>query len=226
MEIPATDQLPLPPAQGSPSPTHGSLQHTEHGLEDPIQPVTPQHTAAQRTSPSSPCSSTTSNELVPRVRATHGSSPNQANDYAWSPPEHLYLLHNKPPTKPWAYFIGDSMFKNVSLAGIVSGCQISRKFHPHTESVSWELNNLAAIIPRYSRKLPDGPGLDMIFISVGTNDAARLQRFRGIRNQTDLDHLIHIRIAEWPRQIVELLDGATACLDQFGMACHSPHKHL
>ena len=110
------------------------------------------------------------------------------------------------------------MFKNVNLAGIVSRSQISRKFHPHTELVAWELNSLAAVIPRYGHKIPDGPGLNMILISVGTNDAARLQRLGGIRNQIDLDHLIHIGIAEWPRQIVEMLDGATTCLDQFGKA--------
>ena len=206
-EIPPTYQLPLPPPSPETEPSRATTTQEVTPLHQNI-PSTTSTTGAQR--------STSSLEPVPPVKATKRSAPDKINDYNWSPPAEVHLLHNKPPTKPWAYFIGDSMYKYVNFSGIISGGQISRKFHPHTEAVAWELNSLSALISRYSHRIPDGPGLDLIVISVGTNDAARLQCFGGIRNQIDLDHLIHMRIADWPWQIVEMLDGAVACLDQHG----------
>ena len=186
-DIPPTDQRPLPP-QPAVAPTRATTTQEVSPLHQDNQPSIPT-TGAQRSPSPTP---STSLEPVPPVKATRRSALDKINDYNWSPPAEVNFLHNKPPTKPWAYFIGDSMYKHVNFSGSISGGQISRKFHPHTEAVAWELNSLATLISRYSHRIPDGPGLDLIVISVGTNDSARLQCFGGIRNQIDLDHLIHM----------------------------------
>ena len=145
-------------------------------------------------------------------------SSSTTNDYIWSPPSEVYELKNKPPETPWAYFIGDSMFKYINPASIVSGGMISRKFHPHAEAVAWELNHLAPQLPKYNKYSDDGPGLDILIISVGTNDVSRVQKMGGIATHVDADKLMQSRIAQWPNHIIDLYKGATACLDKYGKA--------
>ena len=107
-EIPPTDQLPLPPPPSATEPTRDTTTQEVSPLHQDI-PSSTSMTGAQR-SPS-PTLSTSSLEPVPLVKATKRSAPDKINDYNWSPPAEVHLLHNKPPTKPWAYFIGDSMYK-------------------------------------------------------------------------------------------------------------------
>ena len=142
-------------------------------------------------------------------------SSSTANDYIWNPPSEVYELKNKPPETPWAYFIGDSMFKYINPASIVSGGMISRKFHPHAEAVAWELNHLAPQLPKYNKYSDDGPGLDILIISVGTNDVNRVQKMGGIAPHVDADKLMQSRIAQWPNHIIDLYKRATACLDKY-----------
>ena len=62
----------------------------------------------------------------------------------------------------------------------------------------------------------EGSGLDIIILSVGTNDAARIQKFCGINPDVDLDRLVHIRIEQWPAQILDMYRSLMTCLDQYG----------
>ena len=71
---------------------------------------------------------------------------------------------------------------------------------------------------KYSKYYHDGPGLDIIIISVGTKDAARLQKLGGIAPHINLDNLVHSQIAQWPEQTVDLYSAVTACLDAYGRA--------
>ena len=124
----------------------------------------------------------------------------------------------KPPKTPWEYFIGDSMFKYINPTSIVSGGVISKKFHPHSETVAWEISQIAPTIAKYNKYSHEDPGLDILIISVGTNDAARLQKLGGIAKHVDLDRLVKSRISQWPNHIIDLYKGTTACLDAYGKA--------
>ena len=191
--------------------------------ELPVSTTVPKTTASP-TAPKSIQSTATSSQgssvADPKetsVPTQRGKSPSTVNDYIWSPPSEVYKLKNKPPETPWAYFIGD-MFKFINPASIVSGGMISKKFHPHAEAVAWELNHLAPQLPKYNKYSDDGPGLDILIISVGTNDVSRVQKMGGIAPHVDTDKLVQSRISQWPNHIIDLYKGATACLDTYGKA--------
>ena len=184
-------------------------------------PKTTASPKAPRTIQSTATSSQGSSVADPKetsVPTQRGKSPSTVNDYIWSPPSEVYELKNKPPETPWAYFIGDSMFKFINPASIVSSGMISKKFHPHAEAVAWELNHLAPQLPKYNKYSDDGPGLDILIISVGTNDVSRVQKMGGIAPHVDTDKLVQSRISQWPNHIIDLYKGATACLDTYGKA--------
>ena len=82
----------------------------------------------------------TASDQIPVVKTQMPRPHGSHHDYEWSPPEHAYLLRHKPPTKPWAFFVGDSLIKYINPASIVSGGQISRKIHPHSEAGSLGVN--------------------------------------------------------------------------------------
>ena len=145
-------------------------------------------------------------------------SSSTSNDYVWHAPTEVYEVKNKPPETPWAYFIGDSMFKYINPASIVSGGVISKKFHPHAEAVAWELNHLAPGIAKYKKYSNDGPGLDILIISVGTNDVSRVQKLGSIAPHIDMDKLVQSRVSQWPNHIIDMYKGATARLDAYGKA--------
>ena len=154
----------------------------------------------------------------PQVIVHKERSSSSINDYIWQIPSEVYELKNKPPETPWAYFIGDSMFKYINPASIVSSGVISKKFHPHAEAIAWELNQEAQTIAKYNKYSHDGPGLDTLIISIGTNDTARLQKLGGTAKHVDVDKLVQSKISQWPNHIIDLYKGATACLDAYGNA--------
>ena len=189
--IPPTDQLPLPSALEAPQ--------------------------AQAMGASSSSSSDISNgPAPPRVHARRTRSPEMANNYNWFPPANPCYMKPKFSEKPWALFLGDSMFQKMDMANIVSGSSNSRQFHPHTEAVAWECETLAPTLAGYNQPSTEGVGIDIIILSVGTNDAARIQKFGGIQPGIDLDRLVHIRIEQWPAQIMDMYHGLMSCLDQYG----------
>ena len=189
--IPPTDQLPLP-----------------SDLEAP---------QAQATGASSSSSSDISNGLAPpRVHARRTRSPDIANNYNWFPPANPCYMKPKFSEKPWAFFLGDCMFQKMDMANIVSHSSNSRQFHPHTEAIAWECETLAPTLAGYNQSPTEGVGIDIIILSVGTNDAARIQKFGGIQPGIDLDRLVHIRIEQWPAQIMDMYRGLMSCLDQYG----------
>ena len=208
----------IPSLVPQPSPT------VSPGAAASVHPATtvPEHMASSTVSKTIPSISRQGSSVTgpkePAVPTQTNKSPSTANDYIWSPPSEVYELKNKPPETPWAYFIGDSMFKYINPASIVSGGMISRKFHPHAEAVAWELNHLAPQLPKYNKYSDDGPGLDILIISVGTNDVSRVQKMGGIASHVDADKLMQSRIAQWPNHIIDLYKGATACLDKYGKA--------
>ena len=188
--IPPTDQLPLPT-----------------DLEFP---------PANRQRESSSSLDTSNDPETPRVHARRSRSPDIANNYNWYPPANLCYMKPRIHEKPWALFLGDSMFKKMDTANIVSGSSNSRQFHPHTEAVAWECENLAPTLAGYNQANMEGLGLDIIILSMGTNDAARIQKFGGINPDVDLDRLVHIRIEQWPAQILDMYRSLMTCLDQYG----------
>ena len=189
--IPPTDQLPLPPA-----------------------PEAPQ---VQAMGTSSSSVSDISNEPAPpHVHARHTRSPEIANNYNWFPPANPCYMKPKFSEKPWALFLGDSMFQKMDTANIVSGSSNSRQFHPHTEAVAWECETLVPTLAGYNQPSTEGVGIDIIILSVGTNDAAQIQKFGGIQPGIDLDRLVHIRIEQWPAQIMDMYRGLMSCLDPYG----------
>ena len=190
--IPPTDQLPLPT-----------------DLECPP--------ANQPRASSSSSSETSNGPETPRVQARRTRSPDIANNYNWFPPENPCYMKPRFSEKPWALFLGDSMFQKMDTANIVSGSSNSRQFHPHTEAVAWECEHLAPTLAGYNQSNTEGSGIDIIILSVGTNDAARIQKFGGIQPGIDLDCLVHIRIEQfWPAQIMDMYRGLMSCLDQYG----------
>ena len=82
--------------------------------------------------------------------------------------------------------------------------------------MAWECENLAPTLPGYNLANMEGVGLDIIILSVGTNDAARIQKFGGIKPDVDLDRLVHIHIELWPAQIMDMYKGLMTCLDPHG----------
>ena len=216
-----TDQVPnIPPLMAQKPPTVATgttalVLPASKSQESTASSAVPRSIPSVST-PSPSSSVTGPAEMAEPTQTTKSSST--ANDYIWSPTSEVYELKNKPPETPWAYFIGDSMFKYINPASIVSGGMISRKFHPHAEAVAWELNHLAPQLPKYNKYSDDGPGLDILIISVGTNDVNRVQKMGGIAPHVEADKLMQSRIAQWPNHIIDLYKGATACLDKYGKA--------
>ena len=91
--IPPTDQLPLPT-----------------DLEFP---------PANQPRESSSSSDTSNDPGTPRVHARRTRSPDIANNYNWFLPANPCYMKPRFTEKPWALFLGDSMFQNMDTANIV-----------------------------------------------------------------------------------------------------------
>ena len=204
--IPPTDQLPLPTDLECP-PANQPRASSSSGHEYP---------PANQPRASSSSSDTSNHPETPRVHARRTRSPDIANNYNWFPPANPCYMKPRITEKPWALFLGNSMFQKMDTANIVSGSSNSRQFHPHTEAVAWECEHLAPTLAGYNQSNTEGSGIDIIILSVGTNDAARIQKFGGIQPGIDLDRLVHIRIEQWPAQIMDMYRGLMSCLDQYG----------
>ena len=213
-KIPATSLLPLATSVLS-SPTTSETSNNSSSLTPQVtstrkvtdkpsqstKSTTPDH---KKDPPKHEQASTTSSSVLtlpptepaPQVVVHKERSSSTSNDYIWHTPIEVYELTNKLPETPWAYFIGDSMFKYINPTSIVSRGVISKKFHPHAEAVVWERNHLAPGIAKYNKYSHDGPGLDILIISVGTNDVSHIQKLGGIAPHIDVDKLVQSRISQ------------------------------